>query len=173
MKSKALLIALIISLGINVGVIGTVAYRLIEGRTFRSHLREQLWKHSPLRHELHLTDEQLEEMDRMREQIGGIIQPLRERLRDKRLELIGMLRAGEPDREALDALSREIADLQSEIGLVVFDHLLEMRTVLTEEQRMMFLDLFEHELHPRGGFPAPFGHRPPEHPSPPIKHHGF
>jgi Spy/CpxP family protein refolding chaperone len=173
MKTKALVIALIVSIGINVGVIGTVAYRLIEGRQFRSHLHEQLWRHSPLRRDLKLTDEQLDEMDRMREEMREKIRPLREELGDKRRELIDLLRADEPDRSKLDTLAGEISDLQSELGLSIFDHLLEMREILSEEQREKILELFERELHPADGFPGPFGHEPPDRPGRLLKHHEF
>jgi Spy/CpxP family protein refolding chaperone len=173
MNSKALVIALIVSIGINVGVIGTVAYRLIEGRQFRSHLHERLWRHSPLKRDLKLTDEQLDEMDRMREEMREKVRPLREQLGDRRRELIDLLRADEPDRSKLDPLAGEIADLQSELGLSIFEHLLEMREILSEEQREKILELFERELHRGEGIPGPFGHEPPARPGPPPKHHGF
>ena len=173
MKSKALLIALVISLGINVGVIGTVAYRLIEGRQFRSHMNERLWRHSPLKRDLKLTDEQLDEMDRMREEMREKIRPLREKLGDRRRELISLLRADEPDRSKLDPLAGEIADLQSELGLSIFEHLFEMREILSEEQREKILELFERELHTRERIPAPFGHLPPAPPGLLPKPHEF
>jgi Spy/CpxP family protein refolding chaperone len=160
MKGKGLIVALIVSLGINAGVIGTVIYRMFEGRESFHRFHDRLWQHSPLRHELDLTESQLDELERLREGMSEGIEPLRLELREKRDEMIGLLREDEPERERIEALAREIANSQAELGVRIFDHLLDVRDILSEEQRLRVIDLFERELHPRDRFPGPFGAPP-------------
>lgn len=62
------------------------------------------------------------------------IHDLKEDMREKRRHLFQLLRAPEPDREAIEALQADIWEQQKRIQQLVIDQILEEKKVLTPEQ---------------------------------------
>lgn len=164
MKIKILVIALILSMGINVGVVIT----LVQHWRYRKRLEERLplkspsWYHSPMRRMLGLSKEQFDAIEKTREEMHSKIMPKREKLRRKRRELMDLLREPEPQKERLDSLLHEVAELQTEIELFIFEDILKMKEILTPEQEERFFELFNKRLKSGGSprFPHKPGHSP-------------
>jgi Spy/CpxP family protein refolding chaperone len=148
MKTKALIVALILSLGINLGVVVIVGGHIRAAkRCEQRNGFKRGWRHSRMRHRLHLDEEQIEAMEEMREGIRSEIAPLRKNLKKKRKEIMRMLKEdSELDSTELDTLFKELASLQAKIELRVFESVHEMRDVLTPEQREKFLHLFQKKM---------------------------
>jgi len=153
MKTKILIVAFIISLGINVGVIFTAGYRWWQekGRQRYSGLtigQECGWRRSTLRKSLTLTSEQLQILEKYREDMQAQTLPLREELRLKRLELFNLVKDGQSKDKKIDSLVNDIARLQSEIEKKVIQHSIKVKEVLGPEQQKKFYNLFEQGLCP-------------------------
>lgn len=161
MKVKILVIALIVSLAMNVGTILTFSYH----QWHRSRIERD--RHSwpgrgPefLKHRLDLSDEQIAEMEAMREKMFSETLPLREELSAKRKELTNLLREPEPNTMSLNALINEISQLQVQLELLIFKDIQQTKKILTPEQQEQFLEFFEQGFHrkdmhsppPRGQF---------------------
>jgi Spy/CpxP family protein refolding chaperone len=113
------------------------------------------WRRSPLRHKLHLDENQLDAIETMREKMHLRIIPMRQELSVKRRELMGLLKESKPDKARLDVLFKEIAHLQAEIELCTFENTYQTKELLNPDQQRQFLELFQRRLSGRGmpGFP--------------------
>lgn len=147
MKTKILVIALIISLGINIGGLLTLGYHRWGSReiSHRTHDRRRafpgLWKNR-----LDLTEEQLQAMDRLHEKMFDRMSPLREELSEKRRSLLELLKSQEYDGAQLDSLVGEIADLQAELEMGMLHDIREIMETMNEEQKAQFFERFEKRL---------------------------
>jgi len=168
MSRKLLIIALIISVAINLAAVFTIGFYWREVRSHKRDIRPRWtervhdWHESPLRRELNLTEEQLEVLNRYQQEMRQKMLPYRQELFTKRKELMELLKETEPNKERADSLFREIVSLQMELEAHIFDNLWYLRSMLTPEQRERLETLF-HELFEKRRPPEP----PPHHtPSP-------
>jgi len=151
MKVRILVVALIVSLGMNVGGILTLGYHL-----WQKHRAEQDhpgWPRSPsglLRDRLDLSEEQIDKMYAMRESMVSETLPLREELSGKRKVLMSLLRKTEPDTTDLNLLITEISHLQAKLELHIFKNIQQTKKILTPRQQQQFLEFFEQGFHERG-----------------------
>jgi len=114
------------------------------------------WRHGPLRSRLNLDENQIEAIETMHEKIRSKMLPLRQALDKKRMELIHLLRAeSKPDKARLDTLSKEIANLQAEIELCIFENIRQATETLTPEQKQQFFELLQRRLPEMNEFPPP------------------
>ena len=162
MKTKILIVVLIISLGINVGVIFTAGYRWQQekGRQKCSGLttgQEYCWNRSALCKNLNLSSEQVPILEKYREELQSQTLPLREELRLKRLELFNLAKGENNQDEKIDSLVNDIARLQSEIEKKVIQHSIKVKEVLDPEQQKKFNNLFQQALCPGGESLMPCG----------------
>ncbi len=157
MKQKILIIALVVSVALNVGALATFAYR-------RATRPEPLRPPRPLARTLDLTAEQREAMRAQREKAFEEMEPLRKKLHAKRGEVLELLREPEVDAARRDKLFAEIADLQMQMELLTFNSMRETRELLRPEQRERFTGFVEERFrHRRDHFERGPGHGPPEH----------
>ncbi len=172
MKVKVLVIALIISLGINVGTIVRIVHNGQYSRRFGEREPflppgpsqpppEHILQHSPLRYELELTEEQINAMATIHKGTQSRIIPTSQELRVKRRELMGLLKESEPDEVRLDTLFKEVANLQTEIERCIFEDIRQMKEILTPEQKQQFFELFQERLFGKKmhGFPSGHGYK--------------
>ncbi len=144
---RILIIALILSVGINAGV-GTVLFsrQKEQKNAQKSTISWHRWSESDIGTMLNLDERQIVEMESIQELFYTEISPLREKLREKRRELIVVLRGAQPDMEKVDAVLSEIAGLQTEIERSFFKKILRMKEILTPEQEETFFRLFEERI---------------------------
>jgi len=156
MRSKWILILLMFSLAVNVAALVTMAMQWSKhsGRNgppsrppFSENHREML------RRRLDLTDEQYERVARTQDQFAKEMEALQTSLGTKRDELFLQLEAQEPNREQVEVLLQEIATLQADQERKVVGNLLNMKDVLTPEQREKLHSLLDRRFGgPRGHF---------------------
>lgn len=164
MKQKIILIALVVSVALNLGAVGMFFIRGCAEREFGPGPRM-------LGEELNLTREQRNLMRENRDEMKKQTEPIVRELGAKRSELIELLKEPELDTAKRDELFKEIAQLQVQLEILVFDHMYETAQILTPEQRDVFFEHLEgkfgHGPGPllRGG-PGVHGHRGGPHGAP-------
>lgn len=135
MKKKLVAAIMVLSLGLNLGIIVTFGHHWLMEREFRKGPGESRWLKNKMKKELKLTDEQVKFMAEDQVAIRKEIKPLREELQKKRAELFTLVDAEKVDNQKVDLLINDLAQLQVKIEKTIIGHLLDMRTHLTPEQR--------------------------------------
>jgi len=151
MKQKILIIALIISIGVNLGVLSIFLYHLWKGNQVEHPLQKLMKK-------LALTPEQKEKMKAERENFEQKTKPIKDELAYKRGEVFGLLQEAEVNAEERDRLFSEITQLQMELQLLAFEHISRVKQILNPEQQELFFQHLEGKLYHKGEDhpPAPF-----------------
>lgn len=91
---------------------------------------------------LNLTDEQMQQLSTIRQKYRPQMQQLREQMRTKGEELSQMMQ-GNASENDLRNKHQEIISLRRQMGNLRFESMLEMRKVLTPEQRQQFVQLMQ------------------------------
>lgn len=138
MKSKVLTIILILSLGLNLGILATFSHHWLNKRDFKKGPGENNRLKRKMQKELNLTDAQVDFMEQDRQNIDQEIKSIRKELRKKRIELFTMLDAEPVDSAKADKLIDTISSLQAKIEKTVVGHLVTMKKNLTPEQQQKF-----------------------------------
>ncbi len=99
--------------------------------------------------QLDLSEAQRKELRAERESRKATVKPLRATLRQGREELDALWRAESPDRGAIEAKRRELADLRQQLDAHRDEGRLALYRVLTPEQRRRFDDLMAAKRPPR------------------------
>lgn len=139
MKKNLLVSILAISLAMNIGVAGVLGYKLLETKNVS---RERVCPFgsddNPLYKALNLNGEQLKLVrsiaDSFHRQVGVIAGDIQE----KRNIMVSLLEGEIVNEEDVGLIQQEIRLLQANIQDRVFQHLLEMKNILTPEQRQVF-----------------------------------
>ncbi|HUV87826.1 MAG TPA: Spy/CpxP family protein refolding chaperone [bacterium] len=158
MRQKILIIALVVSVALNVGALVTFAYRCAT-------TPKPPEPPGRLAQELGLTDEQREMMREQREKSCREMEPLRREMDRKRGEVLALLKKPEVDVARRDQLFAEIADLQMRMELLTFENMCETKSMLRPEQQERFIAHVEerfqhqHEHFKRGPAHGPGGHK--------------
>jgi Spy/CpxP family protein refolding chaperone len=197
MKTKIIIIILIVSLGINVGIIIRVVQhrQYMENFDRREHFippsfppSEREHFPSPPKHDLEksllsrtlkLNNKQINAIEEMHLKTNSKIDPVTRLLDLKRKELIGLLKEDNLDKVKADTLFKEISALQSKIEFYLFENMCQMKEILTPLQQQKFFELLQsglfgkdrsHMLGPRGEFEpehSPGNREQPENMFPP------
>ncbi|MFB0509409.1 MAG: Spy/CpxP family protein refolding chaperone [bacterium] len=157
MKTKIVIIILVISLGINVGFVASYVYQQLTVKRFEERdIAKRSWRRGGLRRKLNLGENQLKAIEAMQEKASLKMQAVRETLKIKREDLTGLLKKPQLDKSRLQTLIKEIANLQAEIELVLSENIWQVKEVLTPEQQQQFFKLFNGRLKSRKmlGFPS-------------------
>jgi hypothetical protein len=164
MRRALLVLGLVLSVGVNLGLIGAAALRqrrLDREAPPRERLREML--REPLRERLgppgaHLADRLRLEGDvrerflvRQRE-LAAKVRELRPRIGDLERELRRELAAAEPDRTRIDAIPGELAALQSALDRAFAESVLATREILDGDAEREYVRFVERFPGPRRGF---------------------
>lgn len=137
MKSKIMVIVLIISLAINIGVVSMVLYRRVTVKRFWGRgptVMGRMHTPRPLHRKLGLTKEQEEKIIKFKEETEKNIFPLRKSLYEKRKELFAMVKSGKIDEKKKQKLLQEVSSLQMQIESITLDDIVRIRNVMTPEQ---------------------------------------
>ena len=89
------------------------------------------WKES-------LTEEQMMKADKMHLELKRAMGILEAKANLKEAELNGLITQDDPDTKAIQGAISEIMEIKKEMMLKKYDHILEMRSILTSEQRLSF-----------------------------------
>ena len=147
MKEKLLILALIFSLGINIGIFGSIGYKRLKGKSEERHSREA--EHSPMRFlakELGLSESQTKEIEALRKSLEPKMEEIREELREKKAQLVYLLKESKPDLEKINIQLSEIESLQTKLQKLVIRHLLQEKNILTPEQQDKFFSIISKRL---------------------------
>lgn len=138
MKKKIMTVVLILSLGLNLGVLITVGRHWLYRREFKKGPGENSWFKKKMQKELNLTEAQVTFMEQDRKNIDQEITSIKEELKKKRAELFTLLDANPVDNAKVDKLIDTISLLQAKIEKTVVNHLAIMKKNLTPEQQQKF-----------------------------------
>lgn len=156
MRRKIITIILILSLGLNLGVLVTFGRHWLFRREFRKGPGESSWLKRKMQKDLKLTDDQVAFMEQDRKNTGQEIKSIKEELKKKRGELFSLLDTDPVDSTKVNKLIDSISVLQAKIEKTVVGHLVTMKKNLTPEQQQKFKAII-----PRG-----FMNPPPDHMEP-------
>lgn len=152
MKRDWLLYLVIFSLALNLGTIGTLVYLRYQGPRLAPEAPPPL----PMRElwgALHLEDQQRQAMRQMLPEHRRWVMAARQNLAQKRQELFNLIKAEDPQWEALQAKIREISALQGGLEEEMARFMLDFKKHLKPEQQAAFVDLMQDRfsrMPPRG-----------------------
>ncbi|MGM0588598.1 MAG: Spy/CpxP family protein refolding chaperone [Bacteroidota bacterium] len=92
---------------------------------------------------LNLTEEQQEQMQTIRQKGWSKNQPLRNKMQIHRAELQAMIQSDKPNQKTIKKKIEEMGELRTQIHKNRVAHQLEMRSILTDEQRITFDQLHQ------------------------------
>lgn len=143
MKKNLKILAIIFSVVLNVVFIGSYSFHKVD----RLHMTGHNGNHNRfLIKELNLSQEQLDVFDPIRKRFHAFIDQQGRAIRDKQLELIGLLAIKNPDRKAIDVKQKEIQAMQRQMQTRVIDHFIEESGIFTPEQREKFFGLIRKRI---------------------------
>ena len=156
MKVRVLTVALIVSVGVNIGAVVTLSYYWWHEREHaqKSHILQSTGPNR-LRAELDLSEQQMERVRAARERTLTQLRPLRIELFTKRRDLVDLLKELEPHQGRMDTIILEIAGLQAELESQIVKDIQQIKRLLTKEQQEMFFKPFERALIERALEPLP------------------
>jgi len=182
MNKKALIIILIVSVGINIGLFGTIAYRAITNRvkpvgpafhppgfppgpprggspemgpTAPRYGNEKPGLLRWLENDSNLSNEQKEKIDRLFTENKEILHSYRRTIDDKRKELFDLLNKEEPNLEEIDKKIAEVSALELEQQMKIVRQILTIREILTPDQAQMLNRYIERHMCPGGSGGGP------------------
>lgn len=161
MKVKVLAVALLVSVGINIGTMVALGYHWWRDREIERNV--YLWRSTgpnDLRAELELSEQQMDRVRAAREKTLAELEPLRGELFTKRIALVDLLKELEPHEGRMDSIINEIAGLQAALESQIVKDIQQIKRLLTKEQQEMFLKPFERALIERAL------QKPPREPAP-------
>jgi hypothetical protein len=148
-KNRAWIVLLVVSLGVNIGVLLHRFWpRGIAGQAVQVARSQSGWHAAPMRRGLGLNDEQERLMETERLQALAQARPLQDELRLKRRQLFLLLKEKAVAEAELDAALGDISRLQAAIEKIFIRHSLTVKGVLTPEQLRKYDGLFEQGLCP-------------------------
>ncbi len=155
MKHRTLLIVLALSLALNLGVVSTIGCHWLArrhhgrgGNGGPEHLQR-------FHKTLNLSDEQAQVLEQRRRELRDALAPLQSRLRAKKLELLSLVKTTDTYTPSIDTLVNQTADIQREMEKKFTQHSLEIRKVLTPEQRQKFDTVLEKRFRKTSPGPGP------------------
>lgn len=137
MKTKVLIIVVLMSIS---AVLMAQQTDKDSKKSFRGHEREMRPNDEPRgpANALNLTDVQKEAFKQSMLTVQKQLQPIRNELGEAKAHQKTLITAEKPDLTAIDKNIEKIGELRIEMDKIQTKHRLEMRTQLTEEQRLRF-----------------------------------
>ncbi|PKP38332.1 MAG: hypothetical protein CVT98_05180 [Bacteroidetes bacterium HGW-Bacteroidetes-15] len=141
-KNRILVGAVILLAAINLAIIGTIGFRFLKpteipaGPPMRGNHMQFISR------ELKLTQEQEIQFEELRNEYSEQNQILRKELRDRHHLIVKELSSPEPNREFMDSIANEIAELHFEQQQATIDHFMKLREICSYEQYEQLQHLF-------------------------------
>ena len=92
--------------------------------------------------ELNLTDDQIRLVDRINSDYQEVSQPISEKIKNARADILDELASNMPDTLNINQLSLEISKLQSQLHRENINHYLELKKVCNPDQAMRLSNLY-------------------------------
>jgi Spy/CpxP family protein refolding chaperone len=147
MKNSTLKFLLLISLILNISLLGTAGYQYSKKSTYWiSPFGYKTKTGHFLFEELSLRPDQMKTMRETAIKFRAVIDEKKQAVASKRKELITLMRQDNPDRKAIATVVSEISGMQEEMQRLIAMHMLDMKAGLDKEQQKKFLDLIENAL---------------------------
>lgn len=139
MKLKILIILLMVSLALNLGILVKVVFKSTpaEAAQEASCIHSQ-WKDSPICHQLNLSGQQVQQMEKYREQFQERISPLQLELEKERLKLFQVLKQDTLAQGEADKILLQISHLQTEIQKSFVQHFFQIKGIFNKDQQEQF-----------------------------------
>lgn len=99
---------------------------------------------------LNLSDQQMQQLGEIRKKYRPQMQSLAQQMQGKAQELNRMMQ-GNASEDQLRSKHQEIANLRQQMGNIRFESMLEMRKILTAEQRQKLAQFLQQRRQGRGG----------------------
>lgn len=141
----------VLSVGLNVAFVGVWAVRAVGCRRPAGHADDHGKVWCPLHRRLSVTDEQWRQIEPRLSAFRRDSQSRRREIGRLRGEMIDLIAADAPDRQAIAAKQVEIRAGQRQMQQLVIEHLLAEKEVLTAEQEKELFDM----LRLRSACPGP------------------
>ncbi len=144
MKSSTLKFLLMLSLVLNIAILGTAGYLYYKNspyhlfRTGRKHGR-----YAFLVKELSLTPDQANTMEEKGRLFHKELDAAKRQMFQKKMALLSLIRSDNPDTEAINQTISSIGDMQESIQRRIVTHILEVKTLLDRDQQKRFFDLID------------------------------
>lgn len=137
MKSRILVIVLVISLALNIGALVTFGYFLLHEEPA---VRQEKGFKTCCQG---LSKEEFEKIASLEKVMQERNKPLKEQMSRKRQELLSLLREPALDTAKRDSILKQMAELQVSLELSSFDYLRELKATLPPENQEMLLEFVE------------------------------
>jgi len=146
MKSKWLILILILSLALNAGVLVSMGYHYyVNASTPSSAPCPMSPGDSHLYQSLGLSNLQLSKMEPLAQKFHARLAELGARMEEKKENLTDLLQK-EGDPASIENLRKEMAGIQDEIQKEVIDHIMESKKILDPIQQQRFFDLMRQSM---------------------------
>ena len=126
---------IVLSVALNVAFISVWAFQAVRSHWPAGYIKDDSKVWCPLHRHLNVTDEQWRQIEPRLEAFQRDAQTLCQDINRLRGEMIGLIAADEPDRQAIAAKQNEIRAGQRRMQQLVVEHLLAEKQVLTVEQQ--------------------------------------
>jgi len=147
MRSSILKFILLVSLALNISIIGTAGYLYYKQSAYwTSPFGTKMKKGSFLFEELSLKPDQAKKMKEKAMPFRAEVDKKRIAIAQKRKELISLMRPDNPDVNAINDVISEINEIQGEMQRKIAVHILEEKALLDKVQQKKFLDLIENAM---------------------------
>jgi len=151
MKTKLLIIFLVLLFIINITALATLSYH----RWFKPLLLSEAQWDQPeswqkLQTEISLTPHQSQTMQELRLSLEKEVESIRQQMSEKRHALLEEARNPSPDLNRIDSLIEEIGSLQTDIQKKSVRNLLKDKRLLTPGQQEKYFSLFEQHMQGEG-----------------------
>ncbi len=160
MKNSTLKFILLLSVALNIVILGTVGY---------SYYRNSLHMPAPfgpgkgrrafLIRELSLNPDQAKALEENEQSFHDEIDKTREQIFQKRMKLLNLMRADKPDKKEINQIISEIGDMQESIQQKIVAHIIVVKAILNKDQQKKFFGLIENAITKREGGHGPHGPR--------------
>ncbi len=145
MSSKALKLALMVSMILNLSILSAAGYFYYRDvMCAPSGTAEK--RHAAFAKKLGLSSEQREKMRQEEDRFSSATEAARAGLMSKRKALLDVLKEEKPDRAAIDAILLDVVSLQGRIEAQAIEHILNEKAVLDKGQQARFMELLEKRL---------------------------
>ena len=146
MKSKLMILVLILSLAVNAGVLATMGYHYyVNACTPSSAPCPMSPGDSHLYQSLGLSNLQLSKMEPLAQKFHSRLAELGARMEEKKEALTDLLQK-DSDPASIENLRKEMAGIQDEIQKEVISHIMESKKILDPVQQQRFFNLMRQSM---------------------------
>ena len=147
MRNSTLRYLLLVSVLLNLTLVGTAGYRYYQHNDrWTSPFGHRLPRDRFLFEELALAPQQVEALKKKTVPFRAELDRQRTQIAENRRELVALMRRDNPDLPAIRALIFEISTRQEEMQQRVAAHMLEVKALLNKEEQQRFFDLIENAM---------------------------